>query len=97
MYISNLCRSASFAFYKIGHIRNLLDEKSTKTLVHMFITCHLDVCNSLLCRLPDSHISMLQRIQNSAARLVTRTCFSDHITPVLSDLHWLPVKFCIYV
>ena len=97
MYINNLCRSASFAFYKIGHICNLLDEKSTKTLVHMFITCHLDMCNSLLCGLPNSHISKLQRIQNSAARLVTHTRFSDYITPVLRDLHWLPVKFCIYV
>ena len=95
VYINNLCRSASFALYKIGRIRNLLDAKSTETLVHAFITCHLDMCNSLLCGLPDSHISKLQCIQNSAARLVTRTRFSDHITPVLRDLHWLPVKFRI--
>ena len=72
-----------------------LDEKSTETLVHAFITCHLNMCNSLLYGLPDSHISKLQRIQNSAARLVTRTRFADHITPVLRDLHWLPVKFRI--
>jgi len=23
------------------------------------------------------------------------TIFSDHITPVLADLHWLPVQYCI--
>ena len=82
---------------KNGRIRNLLDTKSTETLVHAFTTCHLDMCNSLLCGLPDSHtsISKLQRIQNSAARLVTRTRFSDHFTSVLHDLHWLPVKFHI--
>ena len=45
--------------------------------------------------LPDSHIAKLQRIQNSAARLVTRTCFHDHITPVLQKLHWLPVRYRI--
>ena len=33
----------------------------------------------------------LQRVQNRAARLVTRTKTQDHITPVLHDLHWLPV------
>ena len=34
----------------------------------------------------------LQRVQNRAARLVTRTKTQDHITPVLRDLHWLPVS-----
>ena len=37
----------------------------------------------------------LQRIQKSAARLVTRTHFHDHITPVLQKLHWLPVRYRI--
>ena len=31
-------------------------------------------------------------MQNKAARLVTRTFLRDHITPVLRDLHWLPVE-----
>ena len=30
---------------------------------------------------------------NSAARLVMKKRKHDHITPVLRDLHWLPVKF----
>ena len=35
----------------------------------------------------------MQLIQNTAARLVTRTKVSSHISPVLHELHWLPVKF----
>jgi len=27
-----------------------------------------------------------------AARMVTGVCRSEHITPVLEDLHWLPVS-----
>ena len=91
----NICRSASYALYKIGRIRHFLNEKSTETLIHAFITCRLDQCNSLLYGLPDTHIARLQRIQNSAARLVTRTRSSEHITPVLRKLHWLPVKYRI--
>ena len=34
----------------------------------------------------------LQLLQNSAARVVTRTQKYDHITPVLKALRWLPVK-----
>ena len=41
-------------------------------------------------------------MQNVAARIVTRTKKREHITPVLADLHWLPVplrcqyKFIVY-
>ena len=42
--------------------------------------------------LPKRFIQHLQRIQNTAARLVTRTSRDDHITPVLKRLHWLPVQ-----
>ncbi len=28
---------------------------------------------------------------NTAARIVTRTSLTNHITPVLKSLHWLPV------
>ena len=37
-------------------------------------------------------ISKLQSVQNAAARLIRMTHKYDHITPVLKDLHWLPVK-----
>ena len=33
----------------------------------------------------------LQAIQNFAARLVTLSRKRDHITPILKQLHWLPV------
>ena len=38
---------------------------------------------------------MLQLLQNSAARVLTRTRGREHITPVLKSLHWLPVCFRI--
>ena len=37
-------------------------------------------------------IHRLQTVQNTAARIITRTKSSDHITPVLTQLHWLPVQ-----
>ena len=40
----------------------------------------------------DSLFRRLQSVQNAAARFVTGTRRRDHITPVLSQLHWLPVR-----
>ena len=40
-------------------------------------------------------LKKLQYVQNTAARIVTQTRKFDHITPVLFDLHWLPVSYRI--
>ena len=59
---------------------------------HSFTSSKLDSCNSILYGLPATHLDKLQRIQNAAARLVSRRKKYEHITPVLHDLHWLNVK-----
>ena len=90
-HVNRLCKSASFSIKRIGQICKYLDALCTETLVHAFVTSKLDYCNSLLIGLPDKEISKLQRIQNAAARFVTRTRKTDHISPILRKLHWLPV------
>ena len=91
-HVSNVCKSASFALYNIGKFRRYLDRASTEKLVHSFVTSRLDNCNSLLFGLPSADLDRLQRVQNSAARLVTRVGGRVHMQPVLRQLHWLPVR-----
>ena len=61
-------------------------------LASAFILSRLDYCNSLLAGLPNDKLQNLQRIQNSAARLVLGRSKYDHATPMLRELHWLPIK-----
>ncbi len=91
-HIDAVCRSALAAIRKISQIRQYLSDDNTATLVHAFVTSRLDACNSLIYGLPDKHVSKLQRIQNTAARLVARVPRFHHITPTLQSLHWLPIK-----
>ena len=62
------------------------------TIIHAFVTSKLDYCNSLLSGITDELLAKLQKIQNTAARIVTKTRKFEHITPVLKKLHWLPMR-----
>ena len=70
----------------------MLTHEALITVVHAFVGSRLDYCNSVLLGISDKHIQKLQRIQNIAARLVSGSSKYDHITPVLKELHWLPIK-----
>ena len=87
--------SAYVHLRNIGHIRKFLTVDATKALVNALVTFRLDYCNALLIGVPNTVLSKLQRVQNTAARIVTRTPRWNHITPVLKDLHWLPVYYRI--
>ena len=68
--------------------------QSTKTLIHAFISSHLDYCiKALLLGLPKYQLDRLQKVQNAAARVTFQIAKFHHITPALIDLHWLPVEF----
>ena len=76
----------------IGRIRKYLPNDGIKRLVNALVMSRLDYSNSLLYGLLKYQIDKLQRLQNTAARLVAGTRRSDHIKPVLKDLHWLPIQ-----
>ena len=42
-----------------------------------------------------SSLKKLQRVQNTAARLLCNISRFDHTTPTMYKLHWFPVKFRI--
>ena len=77
----------------ISRIRKYLSRDATEQIIHSFITSRLDNNNALLLYgLPANELYRLQKIQNTAARILTFSRKSCHITPILKELHWLPVN-----
>jgi hypothetical protein len=87
-HVHRICRTG---FFQLRAVRDSLTPDCAKMLVHAFVGSRLDYCNSLLYGISGVRLQKLQSIQNAAARLVTGTRKFDHISPVLRDLHWLPV------
>ena len=90
-HISTICQSAHFHIRNIGMIRNLLSFDACAALIHALIGSRLDYCNSLLYKIADAKVERFRKVQNQAARILTRSHRRDHITPVLKQLHWLKV------
>lgn len=91
-HINFITKSANYHLKKIAKIRKFIDDDIAEKLIHAFVTCKIDYQNLLLINLPAKYLNRLQLLLNSAARLISRTKKYDHITPVLFNLHWLPIK-----
>ena len=94
--INNTCKAAYYYITNVRRIRKYLSNQATQTLVHALIIGRIDYCNSILYGLPAKQIAKLQRLQNSAARLIFKIPRFYHISPILCTLHWLPVEFRIH-
>jgi len=76
----------------VNNYKRRLNPVWHRTLVQAFISCRLDYCNYLLYGVIDNVMRRVQSLQNAAARLITGARRRDDITPVLCQLHWLPVR-----
>lgn len=90
--VKNMCKGAWLNLFNIGKIRNHLTDDQAKTVIHAYVTSKLDANNALLAGTSTTLQIQLQRVQNAAAKLITQKKKHDHVTPLLHDLHWLPIE-----
>ena len=90
--VSETCKACYFHIRALRHIRASLTTEASKTIAAAIVGSRLDFCNSLLAGTSVSNLTRLQHVQNTLARVVAQKPRFCHITPVLSDLHWLPVR-----
>ena len=82
--ITSLCR--------INRVKHLFSSKSRTTIINVLVLNKLFYCSSVWGNTSQQNIKKLQSVQNFAARIISGTHKFDHITPVLNQLRWLPVK-----
>ena len=70
-HINNVCRSTYFHLRNIGSVRNMLSDDACSQLIHALVTVRIDYCNSLLYGLPEYSLDRLQKILNTAARIIS--------------------------
>jgi len=82
--VAAVCRSGYYQMRQLRSVVRSLSVHGTAAVVHAFIACLLDYCNYLLTGVNDGVCS--------SDCLITGTRRIEHITPVLRQLHWLPIR-----
>jgi len=91
-HVAALSRSCFFYIWQLKLIKQSLTPEAMKTLVSAFISSRIDYCNSVFTGISGQLLQRLQTIQNAAARLITGDRRSQHMTSILHQLHWLPIR-----
>uniref|UniRef100_A0A8C6PDW6 Reverse transcriptase domain-containing protein n=1 Tax=Nothobranchius furzeri TaxID=105023 RepID=A0A8C6PDW6_NOTFU len=92
-HINSVIRSSFFHLRRLANIKPMLSRAHLERVLHAFLIYRLNYCKSLYSGLCQSSLRRLQVVQKSAAKFLTRTRKRDHISPVLTSLHWLPVCY----
>ena len=90
-HVDNTVKACNYHIRALRHIRPALDKNTANMVACSIVSSRLDYCNSLLYGTSKSNIAKLQRVQNTLARVVSGTKKRESITPVMMDLHWLPI------
>jgi len=86
-HVANVVASCFYWFRQIWGVRVSLDEKSTATLVHAFVTSRVDYCNAIL-----AGANKLQRVMSAATGIISNTRKYDiGLTGILHKPHWWDV------
>ncbi|KAK2180694.1 hypothetical protein NP493_431g02002 [Ridgeia piscesae] len=94
-HVINISRTAYYHLHSIGRIRRYLEQGHMKQLVHALVISRIDCSNRFLNGLSVAVVEKLQHVQNACARVILIRSKRDHVTPMLLELHWLPVK-CLH-
>jgi len=92
---THVSRTVSSCFAVLRQLRSIrwsVSPAVLQSLVVSLVLSRLDYGNATLAGLPGNQLDRLQSVINAAARLVCSARKYEHITPLLRDLHWLPVR-----
>ena len=89
--VKSVEKSINFHISRFGKVRQYPDKETCARVIHATTTSRLDYHNALLTGLHGKLLRLLPVTHNNTTHLLTRSSRRDHVTPVLQQLHWLPL------
>ena len=78
---------------QINWVKYAFNKKELLTIIiNSLVFSKLFYCSSIWSTTCEGNIKKLQLVQNFAARIISGLGKYDHVTPILKEIHWIPVK-----
>ena len=91
--VNKVVKSSYVTIKKLHQIKGFLSEDQLKQIVCSYVLMNLDYCNSLYYKMNSHLLDKLQRVQNCAARLISKqTIRSGGLEEKMMEFHWLRVR-----
>ena len=88
-HVSKVVSSCSAGLKRLRSIRSSVTRPVFVSLVVSLVLSRLDNGNVTLAGITDRVMDRLRSVLNAAARLIYASRRTEHVTPLLRDLHWL--------
>ena len=90
--VSSVTKSCFYHMRDLRRLSQFFLRDTVIKLANALVSSRLDYCNSLFHGISAKQVRRLQSIQNTLCRIIfCRNRFSS-VSPLLKELHWLPVK-----
>ena len=91
-HISCVVSSCFAKLCQINRVKRSFDRETLELLITSLVFSKMLYCSSVWSNTTLQNINRLQSIQNFASKIITNSRKFDHVTPLLRELNWLPVK-----
>ena len=91
-HISCVVSSCFAKLCQINRVKSSFEMETLELLITSLVFIKMLCCSSVWSNTTLQNINSLQSIQNFASKIVTNSRKFDHVTPLLRELNWLPVK-----
>ena len=81
---------------QINRVKHAFNSELLTIVINALVFSKLLYCSSVWSSISGKNIKKLQYIQNFAARIISGHRKYDHVTPILKELQWIPVKEQLY-
>ena len=96
-HITKTVSSCFSSLAQINCVKHVFDRSTLTTIINTLVFSKLFYCSSIWSNAEDTNLLKLQAVQNFASRIICGSRKFDHVTPLLKELHWLPIKAQLYL